>query len=85
MVKNPPANTGDVRDAGSIPSSRSPAVGNGNPLQYSSWRIPWTEELAGLQSVGLHRVGHDSVTDHTHAYHFHFIDEIWRLRKSECA
>ena len=30
------ANTGDVRDAGSIPGSgRSPGVGNGNPLQYS--------------------------------------------------
>ena len=35
MVKNPPANVGDVRDAGLIPGSgRSPGVGNGNPLQY---------------------------------------------------
>ena len=25
-----------------------------------AWRIPWTEEQSGLQSVGLHRVGHDS-------------------------
>ena len=24
-----------------------------------SWRIPWTEELGGLQSMGLQRVGHD--------------------------
>ena len=24
------------------------------------WRIPWTEEPVGLQSVGSHRVGHDS-------------------------
>ena len=23
------------------------------------WRIPWTEEPGGLQSVGLQRVGHD--------------------------
>ena len=23
------------------------------------WRIPWTEEPGGLQSIGLHRVGHD--------------------------
>ena len=37
MVKNPPANTGDVRDAGSIPGwGRSPGGGHGNPLQYSS-------------------------------------------------
>ena len=24
-----------------------------------AWRIPWTEEPSGLQSVGLQRVGHD--------------------------
>ena len=24
-----------------------------------AWRIPWTEELGGLQSTGLQRVGHD--------------------------
>ena len=36
VVKNPSANTGDLRDAGSIPGSeRSPREGNGNPLQYS--------------------------------------------------
>ena len=32
VVKNPPANAGDTREAGSIPESgRSPAVGKGNP------------------------------------------------------
>ena len=36
MVKNLPANAGDIRDAGSIPGSqRPPGEGNGNPLQYS--------------------------------------------------
>ena len=24
-----------------------------------AWRVPWTEEPGGLQSVGLHRVGHN--------------------------
>ena len=24
-----------------------------------AWRIPWTGEPGGLQSMGLHRVGHD--------------------------
>ena len=24
-----------------------------------AWRIPWTEKPGGLQSMGLHRVGHD--------------------------
>ena len=41
VVKNPPANTGDIRDAGSIPGSgRSPGEGNGNPLQYSCLENP---------------------------------------------
>ena len=36
MVKNPPANAGDLKDAGLIPGlGRSLGVGNGNPLQYS--------------------------------------------------
>ena len=36
MVKNLPANAGDIRDSVSIPGSgRSPGGGHGNPLQYS--------------------------------------------------
>ena len=36
MVKNPPANAGDIRDIGSNPvSGRSLGGGHGNPLQYS--------------------------------------------------
>ena len=36
MVKNPPANAGDIRDAGSIPGwGRSPGGEHGNSLQYS--------------------------------------------------
>ena len=36
VVKDPPANSGDVRDVGSIPGSgRSPGGGHGHPLQYS--------------------------------------------------
>ena len=49
-----------VGDVGSIPGSgRSPGGRRGNPLQYSCWRIPSTEEPGGLQSMGLQRVGHD--------------------------
>ena len=41
VVKNPPANSGDVSDAGSIPRlGRSPEEGNGNPLQYSCLENP---------------------------------------------
>ena len=55
--KKPPANAGDAGDTGSIPGSgRSPGGGNGNPLQYPAWKIPWTEGPGGLQSIGLQRV-----------------------------
>ena len=41
VVKNPPTNAGDVRDAGSIPGSgRCPGAGHGNPLQHSCLENP---------------------------------------------
>ena len=41
MVKNPPANAGDIRDEGLIPGlGRSPGGEHGNPLQYSSLENP---------------------------------------------
>ena len=61
VVKNAPTNAGDIRDAGSIPASgRSSGEGNGNPLQILAWKIPWTGEPGGLQSLGLQRVKHHS-------------------------
>ena len=29
-----------------------------------AWRIPWTEEPGGLQSMGLQRVRHNGMTEH---------------------
>ena len=57
MVKNPPAG-----DTGWIPGlGRSPGEGNGNPLQYSCLKIPWTEEPGGLYSPqDCKRVRHNS-------------------------
>ena len=41
MVKNLPANAGDIRDKGLIPGlGRSPERGHGNPLQYSNLGNP---------------------------------------------
>ena len=49
-----------VRDPGSIPGSgRFPGEGSENPLQYLAWRIPWTGEPGGLQSIGLQGVRQD--------------------------
>ena len=61
VVKNPPANAGDV---GLIPGlGRSPRVGNINPLQYSSLGNP--TDRGALQAV-VHgiakRVGHSLAT-----------------------
>ena len=57
MVKNPPANAGDIRDVVSIPElGRSPGGGHGIPLQYSCLENPRTEEPGGLKSIGSQRV-----------------------------
>ena len=40
---------------GKIPGRRKPATHS----SVLAWRIPWTEEPAGLQSMGSQRVGHD--------------------------
>ena len=56
LVKNLPANAGDAEEAGSILwLGKSPAVGNGNPLQ-NAWKIPWPKEHGRLQSMGLQRI-----------------------------
>ena len=49
LVKNLPADAGNLRDSGSIPGlGRSPGGGHGNPLQYSCLENPWAEEPGGL-------------------------------------
>ena len=50
-------------DPGSIPGlGSSPGEGNGNPLQYACWRIPWTEEPGRLQFMGSQE---SDTTEHT--------------------
>ena len=50
LVKTPPANAGDVRDAGLIPESGvSPWRRGWQPTPgFLAWRIPWTEETGRL-------------------------------------
>ena len=54
MVKNLPANAGDVKNVGSVPGSeRSPGEGNGNLLQYSCLENPmdrggWQATVHGI-------------------------------------
>ena len=54
VVKNPPANVGDIRDVGSIPGSgRSPGRRHGNPHQYSRLQNPMDR---GAWQATVHRV-----------------------------
>ena len=54
MVKNPPANAGDIRDAGFIPGSgRSPGEGNSNLLQYSCLGNPMDRGVWGATVYGV--------------------------------
>ena len=56
MIKNLPANAGDTGDEASVPGSgRSPAEGNGNPLQYSCLGNPMDRGAWRLQSVTSQR------------------------------
>ena len=54
VVKYPPANAGDTRNAGSVPGlGRSPGRGNSNPLQYSCLENPHGQRtLAGYSLLG---------------------------------
>ena len=57
MVKNLLANAGDT---GSIPGwGRSLEEEMTTHSSITAWRIPWTEESGGLQSMGSQRVRHD--------------------------
>ena len=54
VLKNPPANAGDVRGAGSIlGSGRAPGEGHGSPLQYSCLENPTD---GGAWRATVHRV-----------------------------
>ena len=58
VVKNLPADAGDIRDVGLIPGSgRSLEKGMATHLSILAWRIPWTEEPGGLQSMGGKELG----------------------------
>ena len=71
MVKNPPANAGDVRNMGSIPAwGRSPGGGHGNPLQYSCLQNPMDR---GAWWAIVHRIAKRQtrlkrLNTHTHTY-----------------
>ena len=89
VVKNPPANTGDV---GSIPGLRRfPGAGNGNPLQYSCLENPMD---GGAWWAAVHGVTKSQarLSDFTFTFHFHALEKemathssilAWRIPGTE--
>ena len=86
-VKNPPA----------MQETQVRSLGRADPLQKGmathstvlAWRIPWTEEPGGLQSMGLQRVRQDWVTNtfvstvdaFKNVHDFNFIKSTYQLEK----
>ena len=63
MVKNLLANAGDAGDSSSILGSEiSPGGGNATHYSVLAWRIPWTEDPGGLQSLGSQSLDRTEVT-----------------------
>ena len=78
VVKNPPANAGDLRDIGSIPGSgRSLGGGNGNLLQYSCLENSMDR---GAWQATVHGVSESDTTEHMHK-HTHTNHKIHRETK----
>ena len=78
LVKNPPA----------MRETRDPSLGWEDPLEKEmathsiilAWRVPWTGEPGGLQSMGLQRVIHNWASNthiHTHPWFPSFFQRAW--------
>ena len=60
MVKKLLANAGDIRDrVQSLGEKDSLRAGMATRSSILAWRMPWTEEPGGPESIGLQRVQHD--------------------------
>ena len=76
MVKNLPANAGDGRED---PREEKTATRS----SILAWRVPWTEEPGGLQSIGSLRVRR--LSDFTFTFHFHALEKDMATHSSVLA
>ena len=66
VVKNSPANAGDIRDVGSVPGlGRPPGGGHSNPLQYSCLKNP-------MHRGAWQAIVHEVTKSQTRLSNFHF-------------
>ena len=85
VVKNPPANVEDIRDADSIPrSGRFPGGGYGTPLQYSCLENPMD---GGVWKAAVHGVAKSWIrlSDFTFTFHFHALEKAMATHSSVLA
>ena len=86
VVKNPPGNAGDARDASLVPASgRSPGVGNGYPLQYSCLensmdRGAWRALVPGVAKSDMT----EQACAHTHTHKTSYIIQFCIHGKGLC-
>ena len=69
QVKNPPA-TQEIQEMSVWSLGQEDPLEEGMTTHFSilAWKIPWTEEPGGLQSMGSRRGGHDWANKHTHKH-----------------
>ena len=96
VIKNPPANAGDVRDMGSFPGlRRSPGEGHGNPLQYSclesirdrgGWQVTVhivANSCAQLKQLNTHTQFLMLESSVNHTTEFLFLIGFWSITESK--
>ena len=67
--KESACNAGTTGDVGSIPGlERSPGGGSGTHSSVLAWRISWTEEPGGLQSMGRKKSDTTEATLYTRTF-----------------
>ena len=76
-IKNPPAMQ-EIR-VRSLDQEDSLEKGMATHSSILAWRIPWTEEAGGLQSMGSQRVAHDRATKHTDTEALNAFEEFLSL------
>ena len=68
-VKNPHVKAGDTRDMGSVLDGEDPLEkGTGTHSSILAYKIPWSEEPSGLQSMGPPKVRYDWACSYIHIY-----------------
>ena len=79
VVKNLPANAGDIRDVGSVPgTARSPGRGKDNTHQYSCLQNPMDRGVWRATVRGTAELDTTKVTEHTHTSSIAFI--FWKFK-----